>query len=374
MKIRDLYITICLLAALTACNKNGLPPEPDIPGIPNVQQGDALVFNFARSGNETAAAPDGEYGLFAVEHTASSTAISWSSIASGSFYSDIENRKGTKTGSELTFVNGSDGKVCRYPINDSLSVFLYYPYTAGATPTSIPIARQKIIEDGVEIADKYPDYLAGQKAISVIAGTPEPIPNNTTVSLKHLMARVHFEIENPATSNILLTRVTLKNIPWTGTINPQRTEFNNFFTSSGTPEDLVLAENVVIEGTPAGQQAVPQYIPIKSKYNYSDLDETIPAEDYDDQEHFEYYLLVPPLNAEALATEKVALEIVYSMNGSQNTYTIELGQITLSEWESGKSYCYTIIFNATAIDRFFGVIEDWQEELFIAEEVPLIGS
>jgi len=360
MKIRYLYIIVGLLAILTACDKDNISPDPD------TQIGDPLIIGITRAaGDPTSAPEDDNYGLFAVEHAYNDAAILWSSVVPGNFYMNIENRKGTNNNGELRFEDGSDGKPCRYPINDYLSVFLYYPHTIGATPTSIPVNRTT--------NSKYPDYIAGTKKISVIAGAPESestAPNNTIVPLKHLMARVHFAIKNPSVNGIVLTSVVLKNIVWEGTINPIS---SGSFIPEGGDEDLTLIEAATIAGTPVGQTPIQQYIPVEPKYNYSDIEAAIPSENYYDRDlGLDYYLLVPPLSSEYLANENVALEIKVFANGSENTYNIPLSQPKIQEWEPGKSYCYTIEFNADVIDRIDGIIEPWQEELFIGEVELLI--
>ena len=363
MKSRYLYIVICLFATLFACDKNSILPEPDI------QQGDALVFNFTRGAGDYIEAPDGDYGLFAVEHaTSGSLAILWSSITSGSFYSNIENRKGIKSGDKLTFIDGADGKPCRYPSNDSLSVFLYHPYIAGVTPQSIPVGRAP---------HKYPDFLAGRKAISVVAGTPEEaVPNNTVVPIRHLMARVHFQIKNPGVESLVLNRVTLGGITWRGTINPQIKTSVGFFTPADgeSPEDLeLIGSEVSIQGTPMGQAVISQYIPIDPQYNYSNTEAGATTGAYYDRDsEYNYYLLVPPL-AEADLNE-VSLTVTVSRS-STTTQTYEMRQTAITSWEPGKSYCYTINFSAFPILEFFGNIEPWQEELYIGETdlIPLVN-
>ena len=357
MKMRHIYTIICLLATLTACDKGNVPPEP------NIQQGDPLVFPLTRTGGNSPA-PAGDYGLFAVDHINEIPPISWNPPPA-TFYDNIENVKGTMAGNELTFYNGSNHPY-RYPINNWLSVFLYYPYNVSATPTNIPVDRNP---------DKYPDYLAGQKAISVIAGTPEDVPKNTIVPLKHLMARVRFQIENPGVDAITLSYVKLNGIAWKGTIHPQIPTSNGFFVPSESPIDLdiIKDEGVTIEGTPMGNPVVPQYIPIDPKYNYSDMEAAAADADYyDPTSGYGYYILVPPLKEDDL--NEITLEITVNRSGNTTIETIEMKQLPeIATWEPGKSYRYTIIFSSFPIEEVYGTIEEWQEDLFIGE-VDLFSS
>ena len=371
MKQRYLYVVICLLAVLSACDRSDILPEPE----PDIRQGDALVLSLTRSGSDPA--PDGDYGLFAVEYAYNFT-VSWDALGATPFYSGINNRKvNLNSEDKLVFNAGSSNPPYpyRYPINDFLSVFLYYPYSAAVTPVSIPVAREvkKDVSNNI-IADKYPDYLGGGKAISVIAGTPEAVPSdNTIVPLKHLMARVHFRIKNPVESAFTLTYVELKGITWQGAINPQIKTSGGFFTPVGSSEDLMLIrdEGVTIYGTPTGNTVEPQYIPIAPKYNYSDSEAGAAAPAYyDPTSGYSYYMLVPPLIEADLSD--IILEITVSRSGSTTTHTIEMKQPEILTWEPGKSYCYTINFNSFPIEEVFGTIEDWLEDLFISEPIGMI--
>ena len=304
--------------------------------------------------------PVGEYGLYGAAHNYGD-AFMWNDFAThpSPFY--LHNVNATLTDGKLVF---SD--IYRYPITDYLSLLLYYPYHAAATPTSIPVGL-KLDEPspGVTLSYKYPDYMIGSKNdISVVGGTHED-QSEVSLTLRHLMARVHFRIKNPGVEAITLTYVRLNNITWEGTINPQITTSHGFFHPTGSPKNLMLikSDGVVIDGTPSGSPVVPQYIPIDPKYNYSDEEaEAASLVYYDPASEYDYYLLVPPL--EEVDLNEITLEIMVIQGSSTTTHTIEMKQPGILTWEPGKSYCYTITFNSFPITEVFGTIEPWQDDLF----------
>ena len=353
MKFKYLYI-ICLLISCYACNEQDFEPSP----VPTTQRGDLISINVATRALDPDL-PSGAndfYGMYCLEH-ATGTSVSWYNPIPTVFYSGIENIRGQfNSGDKLIF----DGNP-RYPINDSLSVFLYYPYDANATLDSIAVKRMVKKDDAtgtITIADKYPDYLAGKKAISVIGGTPED-PNEASVPLKHLMSRIRFRLSNPGADPITLTQVNLNGIKWKGTINPQITVAEGFFTPAPleTPESLVLIENFQIEGTAAGLEPKLQHMQIDSIYNYSDV-EARAGDIYD--EDFYYYLLVPPLDGNTL--KNVSLEIVFERYGNSYTVDVQMQQIKIPYWLPGHTYCYTIAFNTYMIEYIDAIIKPWNDD------------
>ena len=345
MRCYYLYI-MCLLVSCYACSEREIEPTP----LPITQQGDLLYLNLRSGGTDLP--PVGDYGIYCIEH-ASGTTVSWNAP----FY--LENTEGHFDGDELTLTGNP-----RYPINDSLSVFLYYPYNvnnADVQPQNIKVDRKEIKNNLLEtISYKYPDYLAGDTTISVIGGVPE-IPSEATVRLRHLMSRIRFQINNSGTDNITLTSIKLKNITWQGTINPLMA---SFFVpdASATTETLTLIENFLVGGAAVGSETKPQHIQIDPIYNYSD-EEASKKDVYD--KNFYYYLLVPPLNEADL--KNVTLEIDFIRYGSNYTVTVEMKQINIASWQSGNSYCYTIVFNTYAVDYVDVRIEPWKEELYIGK-------
>ena len=353
MRYRYLYI-ICLLIFCIACDKQ----EMDTTTSPVTQQGEPLSINIAtKSGEpELPAKASDFYGMYCIEHS-SGQAGSWYNPAPMSFYSGLQNIKGYISGGKLFFDSDASynpSNPFRYPINDSLSVFLYYPYEPGAQFNNFTVGRQKKTEsDGTVIADKYPDYIAGTKAISVVGGTPQNW-GDASVTMKHLMARVRFRIKNPGTDPITLTEVRLMGIPWTGTINPHITDANDgFFTATAPATDvLTLIKEFPATGGELNMQ-------IDSIYNYCD-EEVSAGTAYNG--NYKYYLLVPPLSASALANAK--LEIDFIRHGTSYTVTVEMTQIKINEWQPGRSHCYTIAFNTYMIDYVDTFIEPWIEDTY----------
>ena len=335
--------------------------EQDIESIPPVtQQGDPLSINMVnRSGGASLpVGPTDYYGMYCIEHAYNEVAP-WSSPPPTSFNTTMTNIEGhINSGGKLDF--GSGGPY-RYPINDSMSVFLYYPYSAATGLYSIAVDRTKTIENAKIIADKYPDYLAGKKTLSVIGGCPED-PNEATVTLKHLMARIRFQIENPGADAITLTQVNLIGITWKGTVNAHVYDANQgLFTpdASATPETLTLIEGFPVIGTTSGVSE-PQHMQIDAIYNYSN-EEAIAREEY--KKDYKYYLLVPPLSESMLAN--VELEIKFNRYGTDYTVIVEMQQIKINEWQPGTSYCYTIAFNTYMIDYIDARIEPWKEDIYV---------
>ena len=332
-----------LLFLCVSCDTQNTETDVDLP----VLQGEPLVL---RSGGE--GLPDSAtdfYGIHCIEH-ASGTPVAWNSPAVTLFNTEMKNLMGHISGSHLVFDPAGD---YRYPINDSLSVFVYYPYVANTEPHSLAVARQEKFEGATKTADKYPDYIAGTKTLSVIGGIPED-PNQATVPLRHLMARVRFQISNSGADAIMLTRVRLTGIKWDGTINPIQNR--SFFVPDGAaiPESLVLYEGFRVEGL----ETEPQRIPVNPIYNYSDTEASASSYDKD----YKYHILVPPLNETLLAGAK--LEIEFNRYGNNYTITVEMRQIKINEWLSGNSYCYTIAFNTYSIDYIDTIIEPWKEDIY----------
>ena len=341
MKFRYLHI-VCLIITAIACKTESVPTP--------AMQGDVLTIGMSTKADEPEL-PVGNYGLFGIEH-AHNESYSWNT---SSFY--LANKSATLNNDTLNF-----GSSCRYPINDYLAVFLYYPYNTSATPNIIPVNRVEETDSGTGdiISDKYPDYLAGKKNISVVGGAPN-IPSETTVEMSHLMSRVRFQTKNAGATDITLISVNLVGITWEGSIDPQITgTANNFFTpivSDGSMvENITLITDFNVPGNISGSTNVaPRPIQIDPKYNYSDTVVTF------DVNH-KYYMLVPPLDEEAL--RGVKLEVVFSRYGAFYTAVVEMRQVTVTEWLPGHSYCYTLTFSTYIIEYIDTHIEPWLKELY----------
>ena len=342
MNYRWLYM-MCLLTTLFACGKEEQPAA--------VSSGDVLsIYVATRSGEPPL--PEGNYGLYSVEH-ASGVPFSWVGVSS--FYNN--NLQAALNSGRLKF-SGTH----YYPINDWLSVFLYWPHQAGATPDNIPISRSVTEDSNGQPADKYPDYLGGSSNISLIGGTPEGHVE-PSVALNHLMSRVRFQTKNPGSDDITLLSVKLTGITWSGVINPQITDVNDgYYAPSGGVEDITLIENFVVPGHSGSGSAQPRPIMIYPEYNYSDDEAALEAIDY------KYYLLVPPLGESQLA--HVQLEMKFIRYGDIYIIPVDMKSIKINKWEPGNSYCYTISFNTYMIDQVDVDILPWKEELYTGK-VPL---
>ena len=331
---RKLHIIACLLIIVAACGKTDINPVPEIlPG------GDMLSIKMSPKSGEPAL-PAGKYGLYGIEYAYDETP-SWTS-----FY--LSNIESTIINDKLDLGSGTH----RYPINDYLAVFLYYPHSATSTPNSIPVEKTVDANN-----DKYPDYLGGTKHISVVGGAPKNT-SDATVALSHLMSRVRFQARNLGADEIVLTSVKLVGITWKGIINPQINTVVGYYTPDGaTPaETVTLINNFTLDD--AVETARP--IQIYPKYNYSDI-EAVAGNTYDNT--FKYYMLVPPLSETPLIAANFIVEYVrYNVTYSR---TFQLRQGNINEWKPGTSYCYTISFDAFTIDEIEAEIEPWLEELFI---------
>ena len=347
MKFRYLHI-ICLIIAVLACSKAGSGPEPV------AQPGGVLSIGVATRSGEPEL-PTGDYGLFGIEYAYDETPPSWNPSPS-SFYHN--NKSAFLNNDTLDF-----GSSCRYPINDYLAVFLYYPHNASATPNYIPVNRIKDIDSGTgdTLSDRYPDYIAGKKNISVVGGAPN-IPSEATVEMSHLMSRVRFQTKNAGATEITLLSVKLVGITWEGSINPQITGTAiGFFTplvSDDPGEEITLIKNFVVPGNLSGSANAARPIQIDPKYNYSDTEVAHGAFN----ENHKYYMLVPPLDEEAL--KAVELEVAFSRYGTFYTATVKMKQVTVSEWLPGHSYCYTLTFSTYMIEHIDARIEPWLKELY----------
>ena len=343
MKFCYIYI-VCLMIIVIACAKTDENAEPA------VQQGDAISVGMTtRSGEPDP--PAGDYGLFGIEYAYNVTPPSWYPSPS-TFYHTNKKASLNATDENLDF-----GSSCRYPTNDYLSVFLYYPYNIAInTPNIIPVNRLVTTNSNGDPVDRYPDYLGGKQYISVVGGAPN-IPSETTVEMSHLMSRVRFQTKN-AGAEIRLLSVKLVGIKWNGAINPLITgTANNYFTpgSGVTPETVTLITDFDIPANMSGS-TTPLPIQVDPKYNYSDKEA---AEAYDEDN--KYYILVPPLDETALLSVK--LEVEFSKYGAPHSAVVEMKQTNTSEWLPGYSYCYTLTFSTYMIERIDTQIEPWLKEL-----------
>ena len=338
--IFNFQLSIIIMTVL-ACNRADIDPTPAIPQ----QAGDVLSIGIKSAGLPSV----GYYGLFGIEYAYDETP-SWTP-----FY--INNIEATIINNKLDLGSA----VCRYPINDYLAVFLYYPHSATSTPNSISVERTVDVN-----SDKYPDYLGGTKHISVVGGAPKNA-SDASVELSHLMSRVRFQARNLGADEIVLTSVKLVGITWKGIINPQINTVAGYYT----PDGGTLAETVTLINNFTLNDAVETARPIQiyPKYNYSDI-EAAEGDTYNNK--LKYYMLVPPLSETPLIAANLIIEYVrYNVTYSR---TIQLRQGNINEWKPGASYCYTINFDAFTIDNIDVQIEPWLEELFIGniniEDLP----
>ena len=351
MKFRYLHI-ICLMMAVLACSKTESDPEPV------VQPGDALSIGVTTRSGEPEL-PAGNYGLFGIEYAYNATPPSWNPSPS-TFYHTNKSAALNATDKKLDFGNN-----CRYPINDYLSVFLYYPHNiAVTTPNIIPVGRTVTTDSNGNAADKYPDYLGGKQYISVVGGAPNS-SSETTVEMSHLMSRVRFQTKNAGAAEIELLSVKLVGIRWSGAINPLMTinpliigTVNGYFTpgTGVTPETVTLITNFEIPANLSGS-TTPRPIQVDPKYNYSDK-EAIEVYDEDNK----YYILVPPLDETAL--QSVKLEVEFSKYGAPHSAVIDMKHISVQQWLPGHSYSYTLTFSTYTIDYIDIQIEPWLKELY----------
>ena len=353
MKFYYLYILFLLFLGVS-CSTQDIDEE--VPVIPKSEP-QPISIGLKTGGTDLPDGPSDFYGLYCVEHAYNET-FSWNPPTT-QFNSLMRNLKGHISGGNLVFDTPPAGGY-RYPINDYMSAFLYYPYNAvnaEAEPLSIAVDRKVEIDNGVTIADKYPDYLAGKKRdISVVGGTPE-IPSDAVVPMKHIMARVRFQIKNPGITSFTLTKVQLTGITWKGTMKLTEDLNQCLFepTIGEIPESLTLIETFLVNGTVEAQ-----HMQINSIYNYSDKEVNDSGDVYD-EDNF-YYLLVPPLEEAAL--QYVKLKIDFSRDGVNYSIDVDMKQINIAKWLSGTSYCYTIPFNTYMIERVDAQIEPWKEDIY----------
>ena len=341
--MRHITTYIVVIFMLCSCNKEKTEQN-------NTKIGSDVIT----VGIETRAGlPSSNYGIYAAPYN-NGNMFSWRNPASFPTTLLFDNLSVKVTNDELDF----DAVVYRYPITDSLSLFLYHPYNTSAEPTSIPIARKEIYDTSFPpelISDKYPDYLGGDVDISVVGGSPEGSPN---IELSHLTSRIRFRIINPASDAFTIDNATLVGIKWDGALNAHATNaFNDpVYTSATAAEDLALFENFVVPGS----QTSPKNINIKDLYIYNE-DEAGVA--YDDD--YLYHILVPPLNEDQL--NSVALKIEYTRYGHSYTDVppIPLRRLLIERWDPGKSYCYTIQIESFKIEFIEAMIEEWKEETYV---------
>ena len=349
--MRKTITHIIIILAFCSCSKEDADIDIPITGDP------------ISIGLETRAGlPAGNYGLYATAYN-NGQSFSWTvPYSSILLFNNIS-----------VDVDGSDKldfgpppiltpHIYRYPITDTLSVFLYHPYNGitPATPTSIPIERVEAYDTSPPndlISDKYPDYLGGDVDVSVIGGTPEgQIEPN--IELKHLMSRIRFRVSNSAPDAFTIDNATLIGIKWEGTINPYASNTSSdpvYTPTSVSAEDLSVFENFTVPGL----LLTPKNINIKDLYIYDESEKGV----YDN-DHL-YHILLPPLNETQL--NNVALKIEYTRYGHSYTDVppIPLRRLIIEHWDPGKSYCYTIQIESFKIDFIEAIIEEWKEEVYV---------
>ena len=341
---------MCLLISCFACNEieiDMFSPEP-------VQQGDLLSLNLRSGGTDL---PSGSYGLYGISHNYGDLQPAWPTAST--FY--LTNIESFVSSGKLNFGTNT----YRFPISDFLSLYLYYPRQTGSTPNQISLDLQLDKNgSGDTLSYKYPDYIGGfRDSISVVGGTPK-YSNELELTMKHLMARVRFQTKNPGVDNIVIDSISLTGIRWKGTLNPQITDANSgaYTPAVGDTRVITLIRNFDIPGNATGNPSVSaRPIQIRSMFNYDETEASIGDAVYHDD--FKYQMLVPPLSDGLLTNAK--LEVKYTRYGAKYTSIVEMKQMSILEWQPGKSYCYTIVFDAIKIDYIDVFIEPWKEDIYI---------
>lgn len=228
----------------------------------------------------------------------------------------------------------STSDVQYWPLAGSLDFYAYSPASAGLTITSGGVSAEDYTI--TTAAQMTTDLCYASASVADCANHPDSVP----LTFSHALSQVVFRVKaadyySTATSTVTLsmTSLALKGIYSVGDLN------------QGTWENLGSEHNYTLSGTPT-----------ELTYNGSNQPETVDVCAY----------LFLPQELGPNAAISVGYSIVQRISGTDYTLentpvTIPLGS-SLTQWEPGKKYIYTLNIGMNNVITFTASTVGWQDD------------
>lgn len=228
----------------------------------------------------------------------------------------------------------STSDVQYWPLAGSLDFYAYSPASAGLTITSGGVSAEDYTI--TTAAQMTTDLCYASASVADCANHPDSVP----LTFSHALSQVVFRVKaadyySTATSTVTLsmTSLALKGIYSVGDLN------------QGTWENLGSEHNYTLSGTPTALT-----------YNGSNQPETVDVCAY----------LFLPQELGPNAAISVGYSIVQRVSGTDYTLentpvTIPLGS-SLTQWEPGKKYIYTLNIGMNNVITFTASTVGWQDD------------
>lgn len=190
--------------------------------------------------------------------------------------------------------------------------------------------------------------------------------NNATydgvdIAFKHALSSIQFKVQLSAdySSTFKLTSIKVGRVKYSGTFTEGITEIFNevdgkiTLKSSENNPSWSVADNLILSTTPYVAFSSTDGLVLNNNYKDGTTDNYLTLDGVTGQNDL---ILMPQV-----LPDKAELEIVYTVNGKEESSTVKLSDLNIKEWEIGKRYTYNITLGYDLI-LVGATVKNWDEE------------
>lgn len=337
---KTIIISTVVLAAMCGCTKNDvLTPEgpqgeisfnaPVVSGLTKAVTGEIEKYDEGES-----------FGVFSIYHTAD-----FSGWANGTTYingAKFSYNASADDGDSYKDLAGGWTGGYQFPKVGKLSFAAYSPFDAGGTISYG--ANGLSIEDFIvpsTPAEQYDLMYSNRLYNRTVNMGSQTGYEGMDITFYHALSSIRFtaQLDGTYTSTFTLTSVTINGVEYSGdfcenVLNPK--------TASYKSEPYWI-----VDYTDTGDEATTSYTAFSGSYTMTTESTKINPNDI--------ILMPQELPSEA------ELEIVYTVNGKEESSTVKLSDLNIKKWEMGKRYTYNITLGYDLI-LVGATVKNWDEE------------
>lgn len=190
--------------------------------------------------------------------------------------------------------------------------------------------------------------------------------NNATydgvdIAFKHALSSIQFKVQLSAdySSTFKLTSIKVGRVKYSGTFTENITEIFNevdgkiTLKSSENNPSWSVADNLILSTTPYVAFSSTDGLVLNNNYKDGTTDNYLTLDGVTGQNDL---ILMPQV-----LPDKAELEIVYTVNGKEESSTVKLSDLNIKKWEMGKRYTYNITLGYDLI-LVGATVKNWDEE------------
>lgn len=187
------------------------------------------------------------------------------------------------------------------------------------------------------------------------------IYDGVDIAFKHALSSIQFKVQLSAdySSTFKLTSIKVGRVKYSGTFTEGITEIFNevdgkiTLKSSENNPSWSVADNLILSTTPYVAFSSTDGLVLNNNYKDGTTDNYLTLDGVTGQN--DLILMPQELPSEA------ELEIVYTVNGKEESSTVKLSDLNIKKWEMGKRYTYNITLGYDLI-LVGATVKNWDEE------------